>query len=191
MSTAISPTVQPIFLFGPSSADVAWLNSEADYLNTISNAVAFVPGVIADAQAAEAAFAVANPQAGPSLTSPSRILQQIADAVSSDRLKSDATRLKTFSTQVSSLLSQTASQAQQISSLQQQLAALQGPGGTSITGGTPTKTTTTTTTTPASGVSTGAVIAGIAAIAALGAGAWWYMEEQKKKPGLSLKRRPG
>jgi hypothetical protein len=189
MSTSISPAMQPILLFGPSTADVSWLNSEADYLNTISNAVAFLPGVIADAKAGEAAFAAANPQAAPSFTSPSRILQQIADAASSDRLKSDAARLKTLSSQVTSLLTQSAFQTQQIAGLQQQLAALQGPGSTLVKGGTPTTTTTTTTTKPASGVSTGAMIAGIAAIAALGAGAWWYMEEQKK-PASSMKRRP-
>ena len=189
MSTSISPAMQPILLFGPSTADVSWLNSEADYLTTIANAVAYAPGVIADAKAAEAAFLAANPaQTNPSLTAPSWVLQQIASAASSDRLKSDAARLKTLSSQVTSLLTQSAFQMQQIAGLQQQLAALQGPG-TSVKGGTPTTTTTTTTTTPVSGVSTGAVIAGIAAIAALGAGAWWYMEDQKKKPGLSLKRR--
>ncbi len=190
MSTSISPAMQPILLFGPSTADVSWLNSEADYLTTISNAVAFVPGVIADAKAAEAAFLAANPvQTNPSLTQPSWVLQQIADTASSDRLKSDAARLKTLSSQVTSLLTQSAFQTQQIAGLQQQLAALQGPGSTLVKGGTPTTTTTTTTTKPASGVGTGTVIAGIAAVAALGAGAWWYMEEQKKKPGLSLKRR--
>jgi len=184
-STSLLPH-QVMTGIGPSSDDVSWLNSEGDYLNDLSSSVGWVSIEIANAKA--------NPQTGPSLNPPPPILAQLTNTASISRLKSDAVRLKTISSQMNNLRTQAASQAQQITSLQQQLATAgvtpQGSGGGLVKGGTPTKTTTTTTTAPASSLGTGTVVAGIATLAALGAGVWWYMEEQKKKQGLPPKRRP-
>jgi hypothetical protein len=185
-STSLLPH-QVMTGIGPSSDDVSWLNAEGDSLSNLSNSVSWVSGEIADAKA--------NPQTGPSLSAPSHVLEQLTSAASIAQIRSDAARLKMIASKMGNLLTQTVSQAQQITSLQQQLATGGSPatlqtGGSSVKGGTPTKTTTTTTTVPASGVGTGTVVAGIAALAALGAGAWWYTQEQKKKQGLPLKRRP-